>query len=248
MRVHAGVQASGKDDNMIYITGATHGQFGRIETFCEQLGTSRGDILIILGDAGINFSGWNRDCVKKKFLESLPITFFCIHGNHEQRPQTIDSYKEKQWHGGIVYYEEEYPDLLFAKDGEVFDLDGKQTIVMGGAYSIDKIIRLMYGYGWWPDEQPSDKIKKYVESQLDKLDWKVDVVLSHTTPLKYEPMEMFLFGVDQSKVDKSTEEWLDGIEDRLDYQKWYCGHYHTEKKIDKLEIMFENVREFGIGG
>lgn len=87
-----------------------------------------------------------------------------------------------------------------------------------------------------------------MESQLDKLDWKVDVVLSHTTPLKYEPMEMFLFGVDQSKVDKSTEEWLDGIEDRLDYQKWYCGHYHTEKKIDKLEIMFENVREFGIGG
>ena len=72
-------------------------------------------------------------------------------------------------------------------------------------------------------------------------------MLSHTTPLKYEPVEVFLSGVDQRKVDKSTEEWLDGIEDRLDYQKWYCGHYHTEKKIDKLEIMFENVREFGIG-
>ena len=61
--------------------------------------------------------------MKKKFLESLPITFFCIHGNHEQRPQTIDSYKEKQWHGGIVYYEEEYPVFCFlTKSGEVFDL------------------------------------------------------------------------------------------------------------------------------
>lgn len=69
-------------------------------------------------------------------------------------------------------------------------------------------------------------------------------MLSHTTPLKYEPVEVFLPGVDQSKVDKSTEEWLDGIEDKLEYQKWYCGHYHTEKKIDRLEIMFQNVEEF----
>lgn len=229
---------------MIYITGDTHGQFGRIEAFCERFGTSREDILIILGDAGINLGGWNRDCMKKRFLESLPITLLCIHGNHEQRPQTIDSYQEKLWHGGVVYYEEEYPDLLFAKDGEVFDLDGKQTIVMGGAYSIDKMIRLIYGYGWWPDEQPSDEIKRYVESQLDKLGWKVDVVLSHTTPLKYEPVEVFLSGIDQSKVDKSTEKWLDGIEDRLEYQKWYCGHFHTEKKVDKLEIMFENFDVF----
>ena len=144
----------------------------------------------------------------------------------------------------MVYYEEEYPDLLFAKDGEVFDLDGKQTIVMGGAYSIDKMIRLIYGYGWWPDEQPSDEIKRYVESQLDKRGWKVDVVLGHTTPLKYEPVEVFLSGIDQSKVDKSTEKWLDGIEDRLEYQKWYCGHFHTEKKVDKLEIMFENFDVF----
>lgn len=228
---------------MIYITGDTHGQFGRIEEFCERLKTSREDILIILGDAGINFSGQKQDSLKKRFLESLSITLFCIHGNHEQRPYTIDSYKEKSWHGGTVYYEEKYP-LLFAKDGEVFDLDGKQVIVMGGAYSIDKMFRLIYGYGWWEDEQPSEEIKKYVEAQLDKLGWKVDVVLSHTTPLKYEPVEVFLPGVDQSKVDKSTEEWLDGIEDKLEYQKWYCGHYHTEKKIDRLEIMFQNVEEF----
>ena len=67
------------------------------------------------------------------------------------------------------------------------------------------------------------------------------MVLSHTTPLKYEPVEVFMAGVDQSKVDKSMEEWLDGIEDRLDYGEWYCGYYHTEKKVDRVEIMFENV-------
>ena len=45
--------------------------------------------------------------------------------------------------------------------------------------------------------------------------WKVDIVLTHTTPLKYEPVETFLPGIEQSNVDKSTEEWLDTIEDRL---------------------------------
>ena len=126
----------------------------------------------------------------------------------------------------------------------MFELYGKKAIVMGGAYSVDKMIRLMYGYGCWPDEQPSEDIKKDVERKLDELGWKVDVVLSHTTPLKYEPVEVFLKGIDQSKVDKSTEEWLDGIEEKLDYGKWYCGHYHTEKKIDRVEIMFENFEEF----
>ena len=241
----AGRRASGRDDGMIYITGDTHGEFGRIEAFCRRFGTCKEDVMIILGDAGINYSGGIQDMRKKEFLEALPITVFAIHGNHERRPQAIEGYQEKVWRGGVVYQEEEYPSLLFAKDGEVFDLDGKQAIVMGGAYSIDKMVRLMYGYGWWPDEQLSEEVKRYVERRLDGLGWKVDVVLSHTVPLKYEPVEVFMAGVDQSKVDKSTEEWLDGIEDRLNYGKWYCGHYHTEKKVGRVEIMFEN---FGVVG
>ena len=46
--------------------------------------------------------------------------------------------------------------------------------------------------------------------------------------------------IDQRTVDKSTEEWLDSIEQRLSYKRWYCGHYHTEKKIDKLRFMFKD--------
>ena len=229
---------------MIYITGDTHGSFERVESFCERMKTKRDDILIILGDAGINFSGLRYDRLKKELLEELPITIFAIHGNHEQRPYTIESYKEREWNGGIVYYEEDFPSILFAKDGEIFNLGGFQTIVMGGAYSIDKTYSHAYGYGWWEDEQPSDEIKRYVENQLDSVKWNIDVVLSHTTPLKYEPVEVFMTGVDQSKVDKTTDIWLDKIENRLSYKKWYCGHYHTEKKIDNLEIMFENFDEF----
>lgn len=34
-------------DGIIYITGNTHGQFGRMEIFCERFGTSREGVLII---------------------------------------------------------------------------------------------------------------------------------------------------------------------------------------------------------
>lgn len=69
-------------------------------------------------------------------------------------------------------------------------------------------------------------------------------MLTHTTPLKYELVEVFLSGIDQNHVDKTTEIWLNDIEKRLKYKKWYCGHYHTEKKIDNSEIMFNNIDNF----
>ena len=112
---------------MIYLTGDTHGKFDRIAEFCETYHTTKDDLLIILGDAGFNFSGGLYDHKKKMFVSALPITVFCIHGNHEQRPQNIPSYFEQEWKGGIVYREELYPDILFAKDGEIYDLDGQKA-------------------------------------------------------------------------------------------------------------------------
>jgi len=224
---------------MIYLTGDTHGKFERLEVFCEKFHTTRNDILIILGDAGFNYAGGLYDHDKKRFVSSLPITVFCIHGNHEQRPQNIPSYSEYEWMGGTVYREALYPDILFAKDGEIYDLDGLKTVVIGGAYSIDWMYRT-YGRSWWPDEQPSPSVREYVENRLEQENWQVDIVLTHTCPIDYEPIEVFLSGFDQSKVDSSTEEWLGKIEQKLTYRKWFCGHFHTAKKIDRLEFLFNN--------
>ena len=224
---------------MIYLTGDTHGNFDRIANFCARMQTKPSDIMIILGDAGINFYGGWRDLQNKEYISTLPITLFCIHGNHEQRPANIPTYTEIQWHGGTVYVEEQFPSILFAKDGEVYDLNGMQAIAIGGAFSIDWMYRIP-GRSWWPDEQPSKEVKTNVERKLNELGWKVDIVLSHTVPFKHEPVEVFLPGIDQSKVDKATEEWLDSIEGRLHYGKWYAGHYHTTKRIDNLNIMYQN--------
>ena len=71
------LRTPGKDKRMIFITGDTHGNFERVEAFCRRFQTSHDDILIILGDAGINFSGARYDSLKKRLLESLPNHDIC---------------------------------------------------------------------------------------------------------------------------------------------------------------------------
>lgn len=230
---------------MIMLTGDTHGWFGRIYEFCEEHNTTKEDILIILGDAGINYYLSDRDHRIKGELTQLPITLFCIHGNHEERPCNISGYKEKEWHGGMISYEENYPNIIFAQDGEIYDFDGKKAIVIGGAYSVDKLYRLSVKAPWFESEQPDAEIKSKVEERLKKEHWKVDYVLSHTTPLSFEPREAFLSNIDQSKVDKSTEVWLEKIECRLAYERWYAGHFHVNWNLDSVQILFEGYLELG---
>jgi len=217
--------------------------FRHIESLCVLAGTKKEDLLIILGDAGVNYYGSKKEYNFKNLLSELPITMLCIHGNHERRPESLGTYKEISWHGGVVYAEQDFPNLLFAKDGEIYDINGKKCIVIGGAYSVDKKYRLERNWGWWADEQPSEETKECVENRLDTENWRIDVIFTHTAPLKYEPREMFLDFIDDSMVDKETEIWLDTIEDRLDYDQWYCGHYHTNKTIDKIRFLYNDFYE-----
>lgn len=226
----------------IYLTGDTHREFDRIFQFCEEYGTTEDDVLVILGDAGINYYCDSRDGELKSELSLLPITLLCIHGNHEERPFEL-GYDEMKWRGGIVYYEEQYPNLLFAKDGEIYDFDGRKTIAIGGAYSVDKYYRLQNGMAWFESELPTDEIKEYVESQLEKCDWCVDYVFSHTVPIQYEPVWAFIPGLNQNLVDKSMERWLQDIAEKLDYERWFAGHYHVESQEGSVRIMFEDYEE-----
>ena len=229
---------------MIFITGDKHGDYRDIFDFCDRFDTTTDDIMIVLGDAGINYFLDGRNFLLKESLQNLPITLFCVHGNHEERPENIASYRQEEFHGGLVYYEEMYPNILFAKDGEVYNFNGNKTIVIGGAYSIDKDYRLARGITWYPSEQPDERTKEKVLNVLKEHKNEMDVILSHTCPLKYIPVEAFKSGVDQSKVDNSTEKFLDYIEDNTNYKKWYCGHYHTDKKIDKMRFMMDDIEEF----
>jgi 3-oxoacid CoA-transferase subunit A len=97
---------------------------------------------------------------------------------------------------------------------------------------------------WFSDEQPSEVVMGRVEERLMKENWKIDAVLSHTCPYKYIPRESFLPFIDQRTVDNSTERWLDSIEDKLEYDRWLCGHFHTSKTIGNIAFLYTEIIGF----
>ena len=224
--------------SMVFYTGDTHGDVTGIVEFSQRLQLKPSDTLVILGDVGANYHLNGLDMYIKEQLNTCGPTVLCIHGNHECRPANVPGYLLQDWNGGQVYVQPEYPRVLFAVDGEVYTLAGRDHLVIGGAYSVDKDYRLMWGFHWWPDEQPDEATKAKVEQVLSARDWKIPIVLSHTCPFKYEPTEAFLPGIDQSGVDDSTERWLDTIDDRLSCDAWYCGHWHINKRSGKMHFLF----------
>ena len=140
--------------------------------------------------------------------------------------------------------EKDYPNILFATDGSIYEFNKKRCMVIGGAYSVDKYYRLQNGLKWFADEQPDETTKEYVRHVLDFNNKDIDVFLTHTCPYKYIPTEAFLQGVDQSTVDNSTERWLDSIEESTQYKRWYCGHYHINKAVDKIVFLFTDTIPF----
>lgn len=229
----------------VYITGDCHGSLRKIKLLCMEYDTCLEDVLVVLGDFSVNYSLGEKDMARKEELSKLPITILAIHGNHDARPGDLEQYKEVKWKEGTVYIEEKFPNILFAKDGEIFRFGDKQCIAIGGAYSVDKNYRLLTGLPWFKNEQPSEEIKQYVEEQLQAVDWHVDYVFSHTCPLKYEPSDLSLEFISQDTIDKSTEEWLSDIERKMEYKKWYFGHFHENREYWNAEMLFEAIKELG---
>ena len=110
---------------MVYITGDIHGDATPVHDLFDKCQPTEEDIIVLLGDVGINYTGQIRDRLMKQELSRLKSTFFCIHGNHENRPQNICSYQEMQWYGGRVLYEEDFPNILFPVDGDILVVSRK---------------------------------------------------------------------------------------------------------------------------
>lgn len=241
---------------LIYITGDTHGDLTRIRQFSHRMKLCEDDIIIILGDVGINYN----DNIFEKCVGTagrIEATLFCIHGNHERRPIKALGYRDSTICGGKVMIHERLPRVKFALDGEVynFDCNGqiKKTLVIGGAFSVDKYIRLANGYPWFEDEQPSEEIKRKVENVVCSNNGDFNIILTHTCPYQFRPTEVFDNRVDESLVDCSTEKWLSMIYSALDmsyFEHWYCGHFHINKTIimdnlygKKLTMLFDDFVE-----
>lgn len=215
----------------VFIKGDCHGGFAFLRDFCKENNTTVDDTLIILGDAGINYFLDKRDRKLKKYIAHFPITLFCIHGNHEERPQNIGTYKAayQEKYSCCCWYEEEFPNILFPFNGTAA-FNGKTFLIIGGAYSVDKFYRLERGWSWFESEQLTNLEKEAILLMIEEEN-SFDYILTHMAPLNYEPTYLFLDFIDQAQVDKSMETFLQVVCERIDFKHWCFGHYHDDKDL-----------------
>ena len=232
----------------IYMTADIHGDFRPIRDFIKKINNikklTKNDVIILLGDSGLQFFFNYRDEKLKQKLNSYEVTLFLIRGNHEERPSICMNKNPNAWHienfwGNQVYVENDYPYIKYTLDIPAkYEIPTAQnnfikTLILPGAYSVDKYVRLANHWSWFPQEQ-CNKEEMEIGVSLAQSD-SYDLVLSHTCPIIYEPTDLFLSIVNQSTVDKTTERWLGGIEYSLDYNLWCWGHYHANRIYPQVE-------------
>lgn len=220
------------------ITGDTHGQ---VALRLEDIKQNRPDCppeetaIIILGDAGLNFYLNSSERSRKKRVEKLGYTIYCVRGNHEERPENLNFPIEYDKNVcGEVYVDPEFSNLRFFFDGGEYIINGFTVLTLGGAYSVDKWYRLKsavargVGFsGWFKDELLTVEEMKNIEEKIKGKTY--NFIFSHTCPLSWEPNDLFLDCIDQSTVDKSMEIWLDKIREEVIWGTWLFGHYHADR-------------------
>ena len=209
-----------------HITGDTHRDFKRLtlRTWTED------DAIIILGDAGINYclNEYDRQC-KEYISRIFPGVLYCVYGNHEQRPSKTPGMKmiDDPEVGGPVWIDPDFPRIRFFCEWGIYKIGELRTLVIGGAYSVDKHYRLMRGARWFEDEQLKDfEMRACLKNARD---YEFDLVLTHTCPYSWQPVDLFLRGLDQSTVDNTMEKWLDNVQREVNWKLWLFGHYHADR-------------------
>ena len=222
---------------MIYITGDMHGDIQTFKNIIGKITCKLENTLIVLGDLGANYYLNKTDKKFKNIISQYNINLFVIRGNHDANPANLNYMKEIEKYKNIGYIEEEYPNIFYAKNGEIYNIENNTFLVLGGAYSVDKWYRLEKGYKWFADEQMTEEEK---QNFWNKNIVKVDTILSHTCPYANRPIHLFLTQIDQSTVDNSMENFLDEVKLKVKYKNWFFGHYHADEKIEENMYMLYN--------
>ena len=145
----------------------------------------------------------------------------------------------EQWYDedidGTVWRETNYPNIRYFMDGHAYLIDGHPTLVIGGAYSVDKWYRLGRAQpndkwtGWFKDEQLTPEEMQDIENRMSNHHF--DFIFTHTCPFSWQPFDLFIGGIDQSTVDNSMERWMDTFKDKVTWNAWLFGHFHNDRLV-----------------
>ena len=195
------------------------------------------DYLILAGDVGVCGFSPIDEADTRSVLRNLPVTVLFIDGNHENFQQ-LDSYPIDIWNGGKVHILED--DIIHLMRGQYFEIEGTSFFTFGGAYSIDRDSRVE-GVTWFPEEIPTEEEYDEGMNNLEKHDFQVNYILTHTGPA--EVVAYMGYG-EYSEEETELRRYLQHIADHVEFQAWYFGHFHEDAEIeDTFFCLFDEMIE-----
>lgn len=228
----------------LYFCGDIHGKYREfVWTVCIKKDIKDSSI-VVLGDFGVGFTKDLEVEYKKSLprLEKNNIYLYVLRGNHDD---------PKYFKDGSY----DFPRLKFLQDHKVYDISGRLIYTIGGAYSTDANLdpscnsisdrkvesekRILKGKMpiWWEDEN--------VTEVYDNLPPKVDIIISHTAPLRFEPIPIRTSEISVSQYNKILKErkYLDYVlsEIRADY--WFYGHFHKSYTGTYNQLLYRGLSE-----
>lgn len=236
---------------MIFATGDIHGEHDiqklSGKNWPEGKKLHKSDFLLIAGDFGLVWypPAHPRATEQQywlKWLSEKPWTTLFVDGNHENF-DLLDRYDIGQKWGGKVSKIAE--SVFRLHRGQTFDIDGKKLWSFGGGYSYDKAIRTP-GLSWWPQEIPNYREMTEGMQTLEKIDYAVDLVLTHTAPSTVAALALCQV---PSKCDephnggeRGLRDYFETIATRLKLNdKWIFGHFHIDQSFGKYRAIYSDI-------
>lgn len=218
---------------MIYVTGDTHGEYGRILEFDKKL--EKDDAIIVCGDFGFIFQNDDKEKQILDEIEKRNYTIMFVDGNHENF-NAINTYPIEEWYGGRIHRIRR--NIIHMCRGQVFQIDGSKIFTFGGASSIDKAMR-RENVSWWKQEMPTDAEFIEANKNLDIHNREVDYIITHAAP--EETMNIFH---PNHYEEKPLNNFLEYVRESVRYKHWYMGHLHRDEDVWKHQsILWFNIRQ-----
>ncbi len=222
---------------MYWITGDTHFpiDWNKVYAWYHNKNFTKGDTIIICGDAGFLWNNSPQEQKKIEKLSKLPFTILFVDGNHENFNLLNKIERIERFDNVVGKLTDNIYHLL---RGKIYTIDNKKVWTMGGAVSTDKHLRTL-NKTWWEQEVPSLSEQEQGVNSFDNVCGKVDTIITHAGP---------------QSIIKQIADWFDGdevtrylefIKNHTEYNKWYFGHYHVDTIIeDKHYCLYADIIPF----
>ena len=135
--------------------------------------------------------------------------------------------------------------IYYLKNGEIYTINGKTFFIMGGAFSTDIKLR-KEGKTWWKEEMPSEEDYEKGIVELDRLNNKVDYILSHTCSLSEFDEFAYKHNLNHGSIQEhKLRNYLENIILTTKHKQHLFAHFHKDYiSIDKsFRVLYDCVIE-----